>query len=218
MTRGRTLFLIGGAAALAAAGVVAACGGDDTKSGPGPSADGAVDAPSLAEAPAGDDIGLPPQPVDAGFDAFACPGLVAAPDPAAVSRGLSLVAQLGCANCHQSIPPAAIVLSGRTTSLFPDADIYPSNLTPDPATGLACWTDAQIANALLHGVDNQDASLCVMPLLSARGVDGGAAMDPVVNNVPQTICPVPDVDAGVDAAGDAGVDAGTDAPADASGG
>jgi hypothetical protein len=213
MTRKTILIVLAGCAAVGCATLGVACGGDDSSGGAAPG-DGGADGPQGAEV-SFPDIGLPPAPVDAGWDAAACPGLTdaASLDPAAVARGLALVSALGCANCHQNYPPAAIVLSGRTTSLLPDAAVFPPNLTPDLATGLGCWTDPQIANAILNGVDDQDASLCVMPVFSARGVDAAAAEDIVVflrsldviaNAVPDTVCPAASSpDAGVN---DAGID------------
>jgi hypothetical protein len=210
--RARTAFaaLGAGCAAGALAAAFVACGGDDNKGGGPPPDAGASDAASSVDV-SFPDIGSPPPPVDAGWDAAACPGLASAspPDPAAVQRGLALVSQLGCANCHQSVPPADIVLSGRTDSLLDGGAVYPPNLTPDPATGLGCWTAAQIQNAILNGVDFQDASLCVMPLFGQRGVDAAAAadiaaflqsLDAIANTVPPTTCPAPaPADAGVDA-------------------
>jgi mono/diheme cytochrome c family protein len=201
------------AIALAAAAVssaIAACGGDDSGGSPADASAPTADAPPPAVDVSFADIGLAPAPLDAGWDAAACPGLTSPSslDPAAVARGLSLVSALHCAGCHQNVPPAAIVLSGRTSSLVDGGDVYPPNLTPDLATGLGCWTDPQITNAILNGVDYQDASLCVMPLFAQRGVDAAAAEDiatflrslgAISNAVPATVCPSPDVDAGADA-------------------
>jgi hypothetical protein len=85
-------------------------------------------------------------------------------DDAAVAAGYSLVANVyQCWHCHQSEPlDAGLTLEGRDASVS-DAGLYfPPNLTPD-MTGLGCWSDPQIVNAILNGIDNMDASLCIMP-------------------------------------------------------
>src|SRR5215472_1466940 len=140
-------------------------------------------------------------PADSGSidanDAGSCPGAFdGSLDDAEVALGKMLVAMQGCAGCHQA--PDAGLLSGRTTSLFADAAVYPKNLTPDQQTGLGCWTDPQIVNAILNGIDDQGMMLCVMPRFSMRGLDGGSAEAiatylrsiPAVNRaIPDTVCP-----------------------------
>ena len=72
-----------------------------------------------------------------------------------VVLGRAIVAAFRCANCHQDEPvDAGIILSGRVT-LAGDSGLHPKNLTPDPATGLGCWTDDQIMNAFMNGIDEQ---------------------------------------------------------------
>jgi nicotinate dehydrogenase subunit B len=138
-----------------------------------------------------------------------------------VQQGLALVQSLGCPKCHQAEPAdSGIFLTGKTTTIVPDAAIFPKNLTPDPVTGLGCWSDPQIINAILNGIDDQDAALCTMPKFAAR-LDGGSAqaalivaflrtLPPVRKEIPesQQVCPPP---AATDAGSDTGVvDAGSD--------
>jgi hypothetical protein len=130
-------------------------------------------------------------------------------DDAAVYAGFQqVVATYHCYRCHQdqSIHPVdeaghGIVLSGNNAGL--DHDAYPPNLTNDP-TGLGCWTNPQIENAILNGIDNMGAALCPpMPLWGQAGSRPGTPMDagtaqqiiaflrslpPVVNLVPPTNC------------------------------
>ncbi len=216
-----------------ASGLLAACG-DDTVLLPdadgGASADAttpdvSVDSAPEASAEAGDASDAAPTctPFDAG-----------ALDPNAVDAGLQLVGTHKCENCHGS------TLSGNkdgvpsTTAMGGFA--YPPNLTPDPTTGLGCWTNAQIENAILNGIDNEGMPLC-NPMPVFGHIDGGAGLTPaqaalvvaylrslppvsnLVMNTPD--CPVPPTpdagpEAGVDAApeaGEAGSDAGTEAGA-----
>jgi hypothetical protein len=85
--------------------------------------------------------------------------------------------------------------------------IYPKNLTPDRATGLGCWTEDQMVNAILNGIDDQNETLCVMPQFAKKGMDAGAAhaianflrsLPPVDNDIPESVCPAPS-DGGTDA-------------------
>jgi mono/diheme cytochrome c family protein len=94
-----------------------------------------------------------------------------APDPAALSRldaarverGRYLVEIAGCGACHTDgaligEPSAARLLAGSYLGIaYTDpfrgtpGVAYPSNLTPDPRTGLGNWSDAQIAAAIRSG-------------------------------------------------------------------
>jgi hypothetical protein len=131
-------------------------------------------------------------------------------DDAEIALGLSLVKELKCMQCHGS------VLSGNNDGVpSPTGTAYPPNLTPDPTTGLGCWSDSQIENAFLHGIDDQGQPLCPpMPLFGDAGLDAAGAeaivsflrrLAPIVNQVPNTECPAP-VDAGEADAEDAAAD------------
>jgi mono/diheme cytochrome c family protein len=95
-----------------------------------------------------------------------------APDPTALSHldaaradhGRYLVEIAGCAACHTDgalvgEPSAARPLAGSHLGIAftdpfhgtPPGIAYPSNLTPDPRTGLGNWSDAQIAAAIRAG-------------------------------------------------------------------
>jgi mono/diheme cytochrome c family protein len=148
---------------------------------------------------------------------------------AEVALGLQLVGLHKCENCHGS------TLEGNNDgvpSLTVEGGLaYPPNLTPDPGTGLGCWTDDQIENAILNGIDNMGMPLC--PPMPRFGHEGDAGLDqaqaaavvaylrsltPTVNNVPNTPnCPQPTVpEAGPEAGPEASTEAGTDASSEAS--
>jgi len=142
--------------------------------------------------------------------------------------GMLAVQALNCANCHQDEPvDAGLILSGRTTTTVPEAGVFPKNLTPDPMTGLGCWTDDQIITAFMTGVGEQGQTICDrMPRFGAR-IDAGVAQEianflrtlPAVSKaIPETlVCPPrpePRPDAGTDADA-SGPDGGTDGGADA---
>lgn len=210
----------------AVAGGVAACGDEGTilTSHDGGGSDATVDAAVEAG--------------DAGSEA-SCAVEAGPLDAAQIALGQQLVATAKCASCHGDAltgnpngVPSTTVIGGTA---------YPPNLTPDPATGLGCWTDDQIVNAILNGIDNQGMTLCApMPLFGSLG-DGGLdvagaqaiavylrSLQAVSMNVPNTPdCPVSDAappeagsDAAPEASSDAAVDAGAeaaDAPSDATG-
>ncbi len=85
-------------------------------------------------------------------------------DAERVAHGRYLVEITGCAGCHTDgaivgEPNSTRQLAGSHLGIaytdpfrdsFPGV-AYPSNLTPDPKTGLGHWTDAQIAAAIRKG-------------------------------------------------------------------
>jgi mono/diheme cytochrome c family protein len=76
------------------------------------------------------------------------------------NTGQALVTQYyQCTKCHGPD------MAGSTQPLqlqqpVPCTELYPPNLTPDPTTGVGTWSDAQLANAIVNGVDNLSESLC----------------------------------------------------------
>jgi mono/diheme cytochrome c family protein len=78
---------------------------------------------------------------------------------APVAQGRQLVAERGCAGCHQSAARGDGVLSGQATPQ-PGTLAYPANLTPDRATGLGGWADIAIVRAVRFGVDDEQLPLC----------------------------------------------------------
>jgi hypothetical protein len=123
-----------------------------------------------------------------------CPGAAATYDATLAASGKDLVQSYGCANCHQAN------LAGQTTSIRAGQSIFPKNLTPDRATGLGCWTEDQVVNAILNGIDDQGETLCVMPQFAARGMDADSAHAianylrslPAANHdVPESVCAAP---------------------------
>jgi mono/diheme cytochrome c family protein len=93
-----------------------------------------------------------------------------------VARGDYLVNHvLGCPDCHtprqaSGAPDLDKFLAGNAmfADLIPDdteKGLVPTpNLTPDAETGLGTWTDDQVKNAILNGVDDEDEPLVnIMP-------------------------------------------------------
>jgi hypothetical protein len=209
------LLAIGGAGAAGALSfALAACSSSSSGGGsPGPLDDGG-DAAN-ADLDAGGDGGscVPSESLDAG----------------AVAAGFTAVQTRKCGFCHQDADAGTgVLLSGRDS---PVRGAYGSNLTPDPATGLGCWTDSQIATAIVSGTDRNGNALCVMPTYGA--VDGGIqtgstelddivqylrSIPPVSHAVQATDCAaLAGSDGGASDAGDASAQPTTDAATDAGG-
>ncbi|HEY8086563.1 MAG TPA: hypothetical protein VIF09_01920 [Polyangiaceae bacterium] len=170
--------------------VLVACFGDDTAIATDA---GTTDATSTEASPVADGSGGVCTVFDAGPR-----------DDAAIAAGLALIKPRKCQQCHGD------TLSGNNDGVQSPglAITYPPNLTPDPATGLGCWTDDQIVTAILDGIDNEGQPLCPpMPKWGSVkdcGLDPTSAelvvrylrsLQPMVNSVPSTDC-TPSVDAG----------------------
>jgi hypothetical protein len=223
-----------GTAAFAAACSSSKGGGGPADSGPDSTTEGGSSSP---EAGADSTTDAPTEVADAS-DAGSADGSEAATpeggatcmafdagalDDAAVAAGMQFILATGhCNNCHQTVADAGLVLSGNMNSITDAGPVFPPNLTPDPATGLGCWSNDQIANAILFGVDPDvdGGALCrLMPKFGVGRGDAAAPLDDasvvnvveflrslpaVTNQVQTTICPA------LAAASDAG-GTGTDA-------
>ena len=124
-----------------------------------------------------------------------------------------------CYACHQKSSQVVddagngIVLSGNNDGLGDSGLIFPPNLTNEPTTGLGCWTDQQIMDAITKGLDLEGGALCPsMPVWgnALKVADGGPrpgtpmdagtaqeiidylrSLTPVVNATTDTTCPAP---------------------------
>src|SRR3984957_19484618 len=90
--------------------------------------------------------------------------------PERLARGRYLVqGLLGCESCHsprdftQHGAPlvARMELAGQQLATVPDfpGTLVAPNLTPDPVTGSANWTDDQMARAIREGIRHDDSTL-----------------------------------------------------------
>jgi hypothetical protein len=178
-------------ASLAAFGL-AACGDDDDNPGGTGGADGGSDAKSDGRpdvsttpdvrvdtnTPDNRDSATTPDATEGGTTEGGGGG-DAGDAGSPVQRGEYLVKNLGaCGDCHTPInfltgqPDNTRFLAGlqgifQVPGLGPDGGegiIGSRNLTPDMATGLGAWTDAQIKKALLDGIDKDGNALFpIMP-------------------------------------------------------
>src|ERR1041384_4662090 len=83
-----------------------------------------------------------------------------------VARGQQAVMARDCNSCHTPTDMNGATLAGSTSARCADgkpcttAQVFPANLTPDPDTGMADWTDDMIVKAIMMGVDDENAHLC----------------------------------------------------------
>jgi mono/diheme cytochrome c family protein len=117
---------------------------------------GSVPLPDLAAAAAGDTAGL-------------------------VQRGEYLVRNVAvCGHCHAADPqrdPDGPLSGGMAFRNWRLGTIRASNLTPDSATGLGAWTEAEIVRAVRSGVDREGRLLApVMPYAWLSGMSDRDAL------------------------------------------
>jgi mono/diheme cytochrome c family protein len=100
--------------------------------------------------------------------------VAAANDAATLERGQYLVELLSCAACHTdgqliNDPDANRYLAGSSIGIAysnheQPGVVFPSNLTPDPDTGIGRWTAEQITRNIQYGIDKHGRQqLPVMP-------------------------------------------------------
>ena len=104
------------------------------------------------------------------------PEIAASSDPAIVARGKYLVyGPAACAYCH--VPKeqwreldagAELPLAGNHVFRLPLGELFSSNLTPDPDTGIGRRSDRELARVLRHGV-RADGRAAV-PLMEYQGL------------------------------------------------
>jgi mono/diheme cytochrome c family protein len=130
-------------------------------------------------------------------------------DQSMLERGRYLVTSVGgCADCHSvgRDPNNPTWLAGFVAGTpgqpfeVGPLKIYPSNITPDKATGIGNWTPQQIFNALRLGKDDDGKTLCPpMPWPVYRNMTDRdiwsivsylkKGIKPVKNKVPENVGP-----------------------------
>jgi mono/diheme cytochrome c family protein len=115
-----------------------------------------------------------------------------------IAEGKMEVTEHGCPTCHEPKESGIGTLAGQTTPQ-PNTQAYPANLTPDEETGIGDFTEAQIVEAILHGIDDENEMLCPpMPHFADQGLDEDEAKEiaaylkslpPVHHEVPESTCP-----------------------------
>ena len=95
--------------------------------------------------------------IAAAATAAACLAAGSATAQTPVERGKYLVESImGCGNCHTPVGPNGPILDKALSGGPPIGEgnaftAIPSNITPDPETGIGTWTDAEIKTAIRQG-------------------------------------------------------------------
>jgi len=95
--------------------------------------------------------------IAAAATAAACLAAGSATAQTQVERGKYLVESImGCGNCHTPVGPNGPILDKALSGGPPIEEgklftALPSNITPDPETGIGKWTDAEIKTAIRQG-------------------------------------------------------------------
>lgn len=133
-------------------------------------------------------------------------------DPGRVEHGRYLTDLLGCGNCHtdgtlMGKPDTSRIMAGSGIGIAisnpmqvrQPGIVFPSNLTPDPKTGLGGWSLSEIIRKIQTGIDRHgSASLPVMPWMTygkLQPEDAEAiamylmSLPPVKHQVPKNVRP-----------------------------
>ena len=88
------------------------------------------------------------------FSAVALAAALALPASAQdlVKKGEYLFHAAGCAGCHTDVATKGPLLAGGRALKTPFGTFYSPNITPDPATGIGAWGDADFLKAVKGGV------------------------------------------------------------------
>jgi mono/diheme cytochrome c family protein len=92
-------------------------------------------------------------------------------------RGRYLTATAGCVSCHTADREDAAPFAGGRALVTSFGTFYSPNVTPDHATGIGAWTDAQFLAALRDGVrPTGDAYFPAFPYTSYSGMTAEDAL------------------------------------------
>jgi mono/diheme cytochrome c family protein len=138
---------------------------------------------------------------------LAAAGGASAKDSASLERGKVLMeGAVACGNCHTPRGPKGELLadrglSGGFTFDEPPFTAHAPNITPDKATGIGRWTDAQLAKAIREGIrPNGSVIGPPMPMEFYRHLSDGdlaaivaylRAQPAVANQVPKSVYRMP---------------------------
>ncbi len=98
-------------------------------------------------------------------------------DDAQLARGRYLATAGTCTQCHTVhkdnndllLDTSRLLAGGREFEL-PFGTVYSANITPDSATGIGSWTEAEVAKAIRNGVAKDGTELVQMPWQAFRGM------------------------------------------------
>jgi len=117
-----------------------------------------------------------------------------------VARGLWIMANASCAECHDTIddkhqPIPGKHLAGGQHFTFSKGVVYAPNLTSDKATGIGAYTDEELMRVFQEGIGKDGRPLWVMPWAALKGqteedkravIAALRTIPPVTNQVPHS--------------------------------
>ena len=77
---------------------------------------------------------------------------VAAQPASAVQRGEYIFRAAGGCSCHTDVKNHGAFMAGGRPIATPFGRVYSTNITPDPATGIGTWSDADFLRAMTEGI------------------------------------------------------------------
>jgi mono/diheme cytochrome c family protein len=139
---------------------------------------------------------------DRTFDEPPMPELRASTDSAVIARGRYLAYGAAfCAGCHTTVDKAPAVDAGQELPLsgghvwdIPPGLIRSPNLTPDSATGIGRYTDAQLVRAIRYGVRHDGRAMLPFMAFQNMADDDLVALISFLRAQPPVRNPVPDHD------------------------
>ena len=87
----------------------------------------------------------------AGLHCNAAAGAQGVAEQEAAERGAYLAIAAGCKSCHTDTENDGASYAGGHRLETPMGDFYTPNITPDSATGIGNWTEAEFIAAVRHG-------------------------------------------------------------------
>lgn len=101
-----------------------------------------------------------------------------AADEAAITRGAYLALAADCGACHTDKKNSGAPLAGGPPIVTKFGTFYGPNITPDKATGIGDWSEAQFKRALHDGIDEDGAFMYpVFPFTSFTNITDADAGD-----------------------------------------
>jgi mono/diheme cytochrome c family protein len=128
------------------------------------------------------------------------PDIKATDDPEVIARGKYIVNALShCGACHSpmdeylALEPGAesTFKGGHEWHMGPLGTIRSTNITPDEATGIGSYTDAELARALRHGVGKDDRGLLFMMAVGPMSDEDLVAVMSYMRSVPAVANEIP---------------------------
>ena len=140
------------------------------------------------------------------YDDIPMPNITASTDPVVIARGEYLVnAVAHCAACHSKAEDyfaakrgeIQVPSGGHEWHMGPLGTLRAPNITPDPATGIGEYTDAELARAIRFGVMRDNTGALMMMAIGPMSDEDLTAIVSYVRSIPPVSHDVPDHELGI---------------------